>query len=117
MSATARNTKIAQEIYRQLGGNRFTAMTGIDSNKMVAVEKGLRLKLPRNTSGANILDITLTPADEYRLDFRSVRAPKFNARTGEMSAGIDRSRLALDGIQVEVLREVFTRHTGLYTSL
>jgi hypothetical protein len=113
----ATNVQIAETIRAQLGGSRFTAMTGIDATKMVAVEKGLRMKLPRNTSGANILVITLTAADEYHLDFRTVKVPRFNARTGEMSTGMDRSRLALDGIQVEMLREVFTRHTGLYTSL
>lgn len=113
----ATNVQIAETIRAQLGGQRFTAMTGIDAKKMMAVEKGLRMKLPRNTSGANILIITVTPTDEYHLDFRIVQAPRLNRKTGEMSPGKDRSRLALDGIQVEVLREVFTRHTGLYTSI
>ena len=52
MEAT-KNTKVASEILNQLGGHKFTVITG--SSKYVAGEKYLRMNLARNKSGANWL--------------------------------------------------------------
>ncbi len=48
---------IAQTILQQIGGRRFTAMTG--SRDFIDMGNGLRMSLARNKTSANRLDITL----------------------------------------------------------
>ena len=46
---------IAQTILQQIGGRRFTAMTG--SRDFIDMGNGLRMSLTRNKTSANRLDI------------------------------------------------------------
>ena len=46
---------IAQTILQQIGGKRFTAMTG--SRDYINMGNGLRMSLARNKTSANRLDI------------------------------------------------------------
>ena len=46
---------IAQTILQQIGGRRFTAMTG--SRDFIDMGNGLRMSLARNKTSANRLDI------------------------------------------------------------
>lgn len=113
----ATNSEIATIIYQQLGGGRFSAMTGIKPPQMLAVEKGLRLKLPRNKSKANILVITLTPTDEYKIEFIKATAPKLDPKTGEMREGSQKVLETVDGVYAESLQGIFTDRTGYDTHL
>ena len=54
-------------ILNQLGGSRFTAMTG--SKNFVALENGVRMDLAKNISGANRLEITVNGLDLYEIRF------------------------------------------------
>lgn len=95
--------EIAKTILSQLGGNRFIAMTG--SKNFVAGEKSLSMKLTRNQTGANYLRITLTSMDDYIMEFISCRGVSMKTKASS------------EGVYCDQLQEVFTSHTGLYTSL
>ena len=94
---------VALTILEQLGGNRFVAMTGAKS--LVKGSDSLTFRLGRNKSKANLIQITLTEADEYDMTFYKLR-------------GIDLQVVdAVSGLYVENLVECFENKTGLYTSL
>jgi len=99
------NLEIANEIVRQLGGNRFTTMTG--ATAFVAVEGGVTFLLPRipGRNGRRVT-IRLEATDTYsmivrRVDGRSLVIPVRDCT----------------GIYVDQLRETFEALTGLRTSL
>ena len=54
---------IAQEIFRQLGGNRFSVMTG--SKNYTSIGNGLQFSLPKRYNGINKISITLEGDDTY----------------------------------------------------
>ena len=59
---------IAQTILQQIGGKRFTAMTG--SRDYINMGNGLRMSLARNKTSANRLDIIYDEgADLYNMRF------------------------------------------------
>ncbi len=98
------NLTVANTILEQLGGNKFLAMTG--ANTLVGSENSLSMRLPARTRNkANALTITLTPMDDYTLEFTSIRGGKFTPK-GTVS-----------GVYNDNLRDVFTAQTGLYTTL
>lgn len=92
---------IAQTILEQLGGNRFIAMTG--ARNFVSIPYGLRFRLPCRK--VNVVEITLTPMDEYNMRFWLVRGE--NVKEVRSYGGID----------CDQLEELFTEATGLYTRL
>lgn len=94
---------IAQEILRQLGGGRFTAMTG--AKNYLGSENSLSFKIGRNDSGITHVRITLDPSDTYTVTFSKVRGT--NAKVVK----------ELDGVHADALRTVFTMATGMATSL
>lgn len=109
--------QVADTILAQLGGRRFVVMTGAssfshgefgpaDSNRR---DPGLSFRLPaRSSNGVAGVIITLDPSDTYRIRFLGpCRAPSYTVKT----------IADLDGVYVDVLRETFTRYTGLETSL
>ena len=99
---------IAATILQQLGGNMFIAMTG--ANSFMAHDSGLSFRLPAspyNKARINRVQIDLTPADTYTVEFQRVNVSKREV--------IPVSRH--DDIYCDVLRDVFTRATGLYTTL
>ena len=51
------NNIVAMEILKQLGGNKFLAMTG--AKNLAYDDNSLNMKLPKNMSQANYLKITL----------------------------------------------------------
>lgn len=103
------NQQIAQTILQQLGGRRFTTMTG--ARDLLAIEKGLQMKLPANFAkdGINCVRITLEPSDTYRVEFgRIVRrkgVPEYNIKTTS------------EGIYCDGLAATFRAATGLSTRL
>jgi hypothetical protein len=115
----ATNQEIAETIFQQLGGSRFLAMTGIGSkpNQVMAIENGVLMRLPRTLSKANRVEITVTDADLYRVEFIKFTAGRMDRRT---LAWIEDkfTQIALhDGVPVENLRAIFTAETGFDCTL
>ena len=95
---------IAKTILEQLGGNKFRVMTG--AKNLMGFENGLVMKLGRNSSNSNYLKITLNSMDTYDMEFAKL------TRMGEK-----KSVTEYNNIYNDMLRSVFTEHTGMYTSL
>ena len=86
---------IAKTILQQIGGRRFAAMTG--SKDFIDMGNGLRMSLARNKTSANRLDI-------YR---RTFSKKTFECKTKDIATH--------EGIYCDMLEEMFTMVTGLYT--
>ena len=99
------NQRVATTILEQLGGRRFIAMTG--ANSFASGDSMLTFKLPSRSTKNNIrgVRVTLTPADDYTVEFLKMRG--FEVVTVSKS----------EGIYADMLQEVFTEATGLYTRL
>ena len=95
---------VANEIYRQLGGNRFRVMTG--AKNMVSTENGIRMRIGRNKTNANYMEVVLNSMDLYDITFAKV------TRMGEM-----KSVKTYDNVYNDMLVEIFESHTGMYTTL
>lgn len=94
---------IAATILSQLGGSRFTAMTGAKS--FVAGTDCLTFRIGRNASKANMVKITLAGDDTYTVDFLNYR--NFDVKAIGTAACV----------YADQLRAVFTANTGMATSL
>ena len=99
------NHQITHEILRQLGGSRFVAMTG--AKHLCEVERGLGFQIPGNVTkdGINAVKITLEPSDTYTVKFMRMTRTKLKV-VAEVS-----------DVYCDMLQEVFTDRTGLYTHL
>jgi hypothetical protein len=93
--------RVAEEIFRQLGGKRFALMTG--ARKFVAGKDGLVFRLPNRFArgGINLVSIRLMPSDLYRVDFMRVRGGKVE------------SVAVVNDVYADTLLEIFRAHTGL----
>jgi len=94
-----------KQLLQQLGGNKFIAMTGA---KNLAVDKSkneLHMKIGRNSKGVSHLRIKLTGADLYDMEFLQVRAGNVKVKSKEK------------GVYADQLQKLFTKNTGMYTSL
>ena len=99
---------IAQTILQQIGGRRFTAMTG--SRDFIDMGNGLRMSLARNKTSANRLDIIYDAgADLYNMRFyrRTFSKKTFESRTKDIAIH--------EGIYFDMLEEMFTMVSGIYT--
>jgi len=104
-------TEIAMTIRAQLGGQKFVVMTG--ARDFMALTRGanpypgLKFRLPSNfaTSGINRVTILLNAEDTYDVEFGKSRGSSYKVIAKH------------EGIYVDMLRELFTRVTGLDTSL
>jgi len=101
---TKTNKTVAIEILKQLGGNRFIAMTGAknftcDNNSM-----GFQIS-NRNLLKARFVKITLNIWDTYDIEFKTIKKNEI--------VTLD----SLSGIYNDQLQEVFTSKTGLNTHL
>lgn len=99
------NNNVPQTILSQLGGNRFIAMTGCKN--FVGSNDTLSFALPRKTNDITHVAITLDVNDLYRVEFR-----KWNARKLDMQIVATHNDVYCD-----MLQEIFTKETGLYTRL
>ena len=95
---------VANEIYRTLGGNKFRVMTG--AKMMVSTENGIRMRIGRNKTNANYMEISLNSLDLYDITFAKV------TRNFEM-----KSVKTYDNVYNDMLVSLFESHTGMYTSL
>jgi hypothetical protein len=99
----------AETILAQLGGRRFIVMTG--AKNFLALESGaLRFTLPARFArdGINLVEIALNGRDLYDVTFM-----RYNVRAREAVKTIATE----SDIYCDMLRECFTRATGLHTSL
>lgn len=97
--------QVANTILEQLGGHRFSVMTG--ARDFVAMPNALQFRLPRGFAkgGINSVVVRLDPSDTYTC--------LFNVRKG-----VDIRKVSSEtGVYAEDLRRVFTDATGLATSL
>lgn len=101
-----RNQEIAQTILEQLGGRRFLGMTG--AKDLVAIERGLRMRLPSNLTRDRIthFTVTLNGNDTYKVEAHKVRGV---TSIKEMAR--------VDECYCDQLREAFEDMTGMVTSL
>jgi hypothetical protein len=101
------NMTVAKTILEQLGGGRFVAMTGCKN--FVGTENALTFKIPRAKDGINACEIKLEPSDTYKVRF---------FRVGDRRTGYKHTDKSVhEDIYCDSLQDLFTRVTGLYTSL
>ena len=91
-----------QTILQQLGGNKFVMMTGAScfsdgENTLIVKFKGCKTM--------NLLRITLTDLDLYKMEFMKFAGTKLTPRT------------EVDMVYHDMIQSIFTKETGLYTSL
>ena len=92
---------IATEILNQLGGKRFTFMTGAKNFGTLTNKAGIGFKV----MGGQYIRIVLNSMDTYDIErFKMRKMEKIKVRTEE-------------GIYCDMLCDSFTRLTGLNTSL
>lgn len=107
--------RVADIILDQLGGNKFVVMTG--SKNFVSDGNTLRMTLAKNASKANRLWITLEADDTYTMRFFRYTAPKMNTKTYTFTDEKITEVKTTKGVYCDMLQDIFTRTTGLYTRL
>lgn len=106
---------VANTILQQLGGNKFVVMTG--ASHFVSDGNTLRMTLPKNKSRANRLYITLEPTDTYTMRFFRYTSPRFNSKTCSFSSEKTEEVKIFTDVYFDMLQELFTSVTGMYTYL
>lgn len=91
---------VANTIYRQMGGDRFAAMTG--AKNLVGGNDSLRFKIGRNAAKVSIVKIRLNGFDLYDMIFYCANGTVENVQ--EM-------------VYAEDLERMFTSNTGMDTRL
>jgi hypothetical protein len=99
---------IPKEIMRQLGGNRFVAMTG--AKNIAGDRDSLSFRLPKAKGGINYVKIKLTPMDTYKVTFGRITMGAKRGYSNKVKA-------EYDDIYFDRLRSIFEKETGLRTSL
>lgn len=107
--------RVADIILEQLGGYRFTMMTG--AHGFIADGNTLRMILPRNASKANRLRITLDADDTYTMDFYRYTPSRWNKKTFTYTEPKVKSIKEINGVYCDQLQDIFTETTGLYTRI
>jgi hypothetical protein len=98
---------VANTIFAQLGGPRFSAMTGCKN--LMGDSTSLTFAIGRGAKdGINRVRVTLDlGSDTYTVAFFKIgRAPSFKVAVVA----------EIEGVYCDDLRRVFTNHTGFYTS-
>ena len=96
--------RVAEEILRPLGGSRFRAMAG--AKNFAGTDNSLRMRIGRNKTNANYMEVVLNGLDLYDVTFAKV------TKMGEM-----KSVKTYDNVYNDMLVSLFESHTGMYTSL
>jgi len=92
----------AGEMLKQLGGRKFIMMTG--AKNFAVGPKGASFKIGRNSKNVNFVRIDLKN-DLYDMEFIQMRAGKLKVKS------------KVKQIYADQLQQMFTKHTGMYTSL
>ncbi len=98
------NLTVAKTILEHLGGNKFCMMTG--AKNLAGDENSLSMRIGRNSSNSNYLKITLNSMDLYDMKFCKLTR-KFE----------EKSITEYSDVYNDMLTDVFTEHTGMYTKL
>jgi len=98
------NLIVAETILKTLGGNKFRMMTG--AKNLAGDENSLSMRIGRNSSNSNYLKITLNMMDLYDMEFCKL------TRMGEK-----KSVKEYNNVYNDMMTDIFTKHTGMYTSL
>ena len=94
----------AGETLKQLGGNKFIMMTG--AKNFAVGPKGMGFKIGRNSKGVNYIRIDLDRGrDLYNMEFIQMRGGNLKIKS------------KVKGVYNDQLQKMFTKHTGMYTSL
>lgn len=103
--------QVAKTILAQLGGRRFTVMTGAKDFLGSEAEKNLSFRLPSRfaKNGINKVIITLDWTDTYTVEAMKIT----KGRNGYRATTIEKR----DSVYVEDLQKVFMALTGLDTKL
>ena len=116
---TATTLTVTAEILHQLGGNKFIVMTG--AKNLVALDNGIRFKIGKNSSRANMVEITLNGLDLYDVKFINYTPYKikvdYNKGTVKETQESTKVLKEYKDIYCDMLQELFTSFTGLYTHL
>jgi len=64
-----------------------------------------------------MLEIKLNPMDEYEMEFKKFIPGKLNKKTYEYSEAKIETVKRYDGVYFDMLQEIFTSETGMYTKL
>lgn len=107
--------RVADIILDQLGGNKFVVMTG--SKNFVSDGNTMRMTLAKNASKANRLWITLEADDTYTMRFFKYTAPRLNTKTYTFTDEKITEVKTTKGVYCDMLQDIFTSTTGLYTRL
>lgn len=95
----------AGEILNQLGGHKFKVMTG--ARDILALDYGLRFTLPHRK--INRVTVILNAMDTYDMTFQKVQKKRgtwdFEVKTIS----------EYNGVYNDMLQDIFTKETGLYT--
>lgn len=136
-----RNMSVANTILSQLGGNRFTVMTG--AKNYAAIDRGLQFDIGKNGSQANRVRVTLRGDDTYDMEFikkgsnvnpysvlikvgekyqGKVSDKEFNAiYERELKKAQKRAEAKVlkkyRGVYFDQLQPIFTQYTKMYTKL
>lgn len=97
--------QVAETILQQLGGNKFRAMTGATGfcHGINEKTKNPYVSFKVGSRKANYVSIELTANDDYNMLF--------------VYAGMKVYRVVkeVEGVYADMLQNVFTQYTGLYT--
>ena len=116
----AENTRtVAKEILAQLGGKQFLMMTGCKD--LVGDENSLRMRLVKNKSKANFLQITLGGDDLYEMRFFYYREGRYKVlhKEGKVVEIPEKEEEVkrFEGVYCDMLYSLFTEVTGLETRM
>lgn len=106
---------VANTILEQLGGNKFIVMTG--AKNLLSDGNTLRMTLPKNCSKANRLYITLDATDTYTMYFFKFTAGRLNKKTFSWTSDKQEDVEKISGVYADMLQDIFTSVTGMYTHL
>ena len=97
----------AQTIKQQLGGGKFVAMTGAKDFMFSGKDSYLSFKIGKGAKdGINYIKIIYNQGkDDYTVEFCVFRGTNVTVKH------------RAEGVYADQLREIFQKHTGLYTSL
>jgi hypothetical protein len=96
--------QIAKTILAQLGGHKFVVMTG--AKHILATDHGLRFRIGRNKTRANIVKIDLDLGkDLYMMEFGYVRKYEYFVQE------------RFDDLYADQLGPIFEDYTGMATRL
>lgn len=106
---------VAGGILTQLGGKKFLLMTGCKD--LLGDEKSLRMRLAKNKSRANYLEITLGGDDLYTMRFFYYREARYKVLPELKKVQEIPEVKRVEGVYCDMLCPIFTEVTGLETRM